>query len=121
MTIGEFIKRRRVELGLTLEEVGNFTGVGKSTVRKWELGFITNMGRDKIASLSKILKVSPLVLLNETIEDYEAAKNYSRINDNSAASNARQQLVDFVYSIPEEDLPHIQSILENLVRLSKNQ
>lgn len=60
------IKARRKELGLTLEEVGDAVGVGKSTVRKWENGLINNMKRDKIASLAKILKVSPLdIVLDE--------------------------------------------------------
>ena len=41
------IKSRRLELGLTLEQVGQKVGVGKSTVRKWETGDIENMKRDK--------------------------------------------------------------------------
>lgn len=61
--IGEIIKKRRIQLGLTLEDVGTLVGVGKSTVRKWENGLIENMGRDKISSLSKALNISPLVLL----------------------------------------------------------
>ena len=48
------LKERRKELNLTLEDVGNYVGVGKSTVRKWENGDIANMKRDKIASLAKI-------------------------------------------------------------------
>lgn len=32
------IKSRRKELNLTLEQVGDLVGVGKSTVRKWETG-----------------------------------------------------------------------------------
>ena len=55
---------RRKELGLTLEQVGDACGVGKSTVRKWENGIINNMGRDKIVSLAKVLNVSPLFILN---------------------------------------------------------
>lgn len=70
MTIGEFINRRRMELGLTLEDIGNATGVKKSTVKKWETGSISNMGRDKIDALAKILKVSPIVFINEDIDDY---------------------------------------------------
>lgn len=35
MEMKDKIKQRREELGLTLEEVGNIVGVGKSTVRKW--------------------------------------------------------------------------------------
>lgn len=56
-------EKRRKELGLTLEEVGNYVGVSKSTVKKWETGFIDNMKRDKIALLAKILKISPLSIL----------------------------------------------------------
>ena len=60
------IKSLRLEKGLTLEQVGNIVGVGKSTVRKWETGMIENMRRDKIASLSKALGVSPSYLLGYT-------------------------------------------------------
>lgn len=61
--IGNMIYRRRKELGLTLEEVGNAVGVGKSTVRRWENGMIKNMGRDKIAALAKVLQINPVDLV----------------------------------------------------------
>ena len=63
MDIGKIINKRRLELGLTLEEVGNFVGVSKSTVKKWEDGFISNMKRDKIAKLAKILKMNPVTFI----------------------------------------------------------
>ena len=50
-TMGERIRRLRKERGLTLMEVGEAVGVGKSTVRKWEIGMIANMKRDKIAKI----------------------------------------------------------------------
>lgn len=58
------LKERRLEIGLTLEDVGNIVGVGKSTVRKWENGMIENMKRDKIALYAKALKVSPLFIMD---------------------------------------------------------
>lgn len=61
--IGNIIYQRRIELGLTLEDVGNAVGVGKSTVRKWEKGMIKNMGRDKIAALAKVLNINPALLI----------------------------------------------------------
>lgn len=67
MDLGDKLRARRLELGLTLEEVGNFIGVSKSTVKKWETGFIENMKRDKIALLAKVLRVSPLWVMG--IED----------------------------------------------------
>ena len=63
MEMKDKIKQRREELGLTLEEVGNIVGVGKSTVRKWETGDIANMRRDKIAKLAVALHTTPAYLL----------------------------------------------------------
>lgn len=63
MDIGNKIKKRRIELDLTLEQVGDLVGVQKSTVMKWETGFIENMRRDKIVLLAKALQVSPLWIL----------------------------------------------------------
>lgn len=63
MDFGEKIKRLRLNQGMTLEEVGQQVGVGKSTVRKWESGEIANMRRDKIAVLANALHVSPAYLM----------------------------------------------------------
>ena len=40
MEMGQKIYNLRVQKGLTLEELGNMVGVGKSTVRKWENGIL---------------------------------------------------------------------------------
>ena len=61
--IANKIKSRRQELGLTLEDIAQAVGVGRSTVRKWETGLIKNMGRDKIAALAKVLQISPVELV----------------------------------------------------------
>ena len=57
------IKELRKEKGLTLEQVADIVGVGKSTVRKWETGMIANMKRDKIANLAKALGTTPAYLM----------------------------------------------------------
>lgn len=57
------IKALRKEKRLTLEQVADIVGVGKSTVRKWETGMIANMKRDKIASLAKALGTTPEYLM----------------------------------------------------------
>ena len=63
------LKEKRLEKNMTLEEVGNLIGVGKSTVRKWENGMIENMGRDKIVAISKALGISPLDILGMSEND----------------------------------------------------
>lgn len=87
------LRDRRVELGMTLEEVGKLTGVGKSTVRKWETGYIENMGRDKIVALSRALKISPLDILYSSDE---------------LSKDLLSSLTKIVYKLP---LSHQQNVL----------
>lgn len=72
MELKDKIRNRRLALGLTLEEVGEMVGVGKSTVRKWETGDIANMRRDKIAKLAEALKVTPAYLMDWDDEEKES-------------------------------------------------
>ena len=65
------IKELRRQRGMTLEQVANIVGVGKSTVRKWETGMIANMKRDKIAALSQALGTTPAYLMGWQDEDDE--------------------------------------------------
>lgn len=62
-SMGQRIKERRIELGLTLEELGNMVGAGASTVRKWETGYIKNMRSDKIKRVAVALDVTPAYLM----------------------------------------------------------
>lgn len=64
--IGKKISQRRKELGLTMEQVGEAVGVGKSTVQRWESGQIQNMRRDKIATLAAVLHIDPVEFIPET-------------------------------------------------------
>lgn len=75
--ISNKIKTRRLELELTLEEVAQAVGVGRSTVQRWESGLIKNMGRDKIAALAKVLQISPVELVPMSGADkyYELLKS----------------------------------------------
>ncbi len=59
MNISERVKERRKALDLTLQQVGDFIGVTKATVLRYESGDIQNIGLDKIEKLAKVLNVSP--------------------------------------------------------------
>ena len=68
----------RKQLGLTLEEVAQVVGVGKSTVRKWETGEIDNMKLDKVELLAKALHTTPAYLMgweDEPIGEYKLDKD----------------------------------------------
>ena len=87
MTIKDKIKERRLELGLTLEEVANAVGVAKSTVKKWESGQIASMRQSKIVALAKILNVEPTYLIfeneNENLNSNHGINNGIIGNHNS--------------------------------------
>ena len=67
------IYQLRKKNNLTLEQVAEVVGVGKSTVRKWETGIISNMRRDKIALLAKALHTTPSDLMGWSNEDFPAS------------------------------------------------
>ncbi len=79
MSIGELIHNKRKELNLTLEEVGKAVGVSKSTVKKWETGYISNMKRDKISLLANVLQIDPTKLIGNTDNNSDIEKKYSNI------------------------------------------
>ncbi|MDR5604015.1 S24 family peptidase [Staphylococcus coagulans] len=97
------IKSRRKELNLTLEQVGDLVGVGKSTVRKWETGDIENMKRDKIVKLAKALRVSPSYIMG--IEDEQPqletlpVKKIPVVSKISAGLPiySEENLIDYIY------------------------
>ena len=105
MTIGEKIQARRKELGLTLEDVGNAVGVGKSTVKKWETGYIANMRRDKISALSKILQMNPAEFIN--VDERQLSKE-------SQAYNLVSECLGWTLSESE------QTVIENMRLLNED-
>ncbi len=63
MDFNQLIKKQRLLLGKTLDEVALATGVSKATVQRWESGAIQNLRRDKIANLANALETSPEYLM----------------------------------------------------------
>lgn len=60
---GEMIKHYRKKLGLTQEELGNYVGVQKSAIAKYENGRIENLKRSTIEKLSELFDILPSELL----------------------------------------------------------
>lgn len=57
------IKARRLELGLTTEDVARIVGVSNATISRWETGVITNQRRDKLKLLADALRTTPAQLM----------------------------------------------------------
>jgi len=63
MKIGDRIKKRRKELKLSADQLGELLGKNRATIYRYESSEIENMPIDIIEPLAKVLKVSPAHLM----------------------------------------------------------
>lgn len=112
MQTKDIIKLKRKELNLTLEELGKKVGVGKSTIRKWETGMISNMKSDNIAALATALNISIPVLMG-----FEEPKIEASINPNPEFLTLWNKLNDIGQA---KTLAYMEGMLENKKYQKKN-
>lgn len=126
MEMYEKIKSLRLAKGLTLEQVGDYVGVGKSTVRKWENGIIENMRRDKIAKLAHILGTTPDYLMGwetpndewssqfrQSLSEHLSSTDCSKLNEKNADYD---RLCDIAYGSSIISLSEACEIADSLGR-----
>jgi transcriptional regulator with XRE-family HTH domain len=63
------IKELRTKSDLTMEALAKKIGVSKSTIAKWENGYVDNMRQDMIMKLANVFNVSPLYILGYNEEE----------------------------------------------------
>lgn len=63
MTVGERIKMRRKELGLSADQVAERVGVNRATIYRYESDEIKNMGTDALIPLAAALRTTPAWIL----------------------------------------------------------
>lgn len=74
--LGNRIKSRRLELGLTLKEVAKLVGVASSTIQRYENGSIDNPKLPVLQAIASALNVNPVWLAKE---DAPMKKNTNKI------------------------------------------
>lgn len=114
--IGQRLRELRIQVGLTLDEVGKRIGVSKQAIYKYETGITTNIPLDKIEELAKLYHVSPAEIMgwDETdadenyYHDPEAAALADMIKDNpryrvlfEASRDLSKENIDFVIKMIE--------------------
>ncbi|MEQ8198361.1 MAG: helix-turn-helix transcriptional regulator [Clostridiaceae bacterium] len=57
------LKERRAKLKLSYQELADKTGISKSTLQRYETGFIKNLSVDKLELLANALDTSPEYLM----------------------------------------------------------
>ena len=80
MTIGERIKKRRTELGLSVDDIAEKLGKGRATVYRYENGDIEKLPTTVLEPLARVLKTTPAYLMGwEENNENNAAPDYSNI------------------------------------------
>lgn len=68
-TLGEIIRRARMQKRISQERLGELTGVTRSAVNQWENGHTKNLSGDRLNSIAQALDLDPAVLVRAgTIE-----------------------------------------------------
>lgn len=122
MEVKDIIKNRRIELGMTLKQVAEAVGVNEGTVSRWESGDIDNMRRDRIAALSKVLHLDPLVIMGmEAVEENQQQDYYTdpvtaQIAEDMATNPNLKMLYDVQREMDPEDLQAMYSLAMALKR-----
>ena len=109
MELKDKIKTLRLKHDLTLEQVGDYVGVGKSTVRKWETGLIANMKRDKIAKLAEVLHTTPAYLMGWE-EDLQDSYTEEELSD------AKKNLIEKIKLLDETTVSALAQIADSIIQ-----
>lgn len=78
-TVGEKIKKRRKELNLSVDEVAKRLNKNRATIYRYENNDIENMPITVLNGLSKILEISPMVLMGW--KESSVQKKYNQLTD----------------------------------------
>lgn len=129
--IKDIIRNRRIELGLTMKEVAAAVGVSEGTVSRWEAGNISNMKRNRITALAKVLNIQPSIIMGfDEDEDTHVTNRLTpknerdiqkRLNDILSDLNSDAALSFYNGDEPmdEETIALLKASIESSVTLAK--
>ena len=87
------IKELRSNCNFTMVDLAEKVGVSKSTIAKWENGYVDNMRQDRVKKLAEIFNVSPAYIMG--YDDIEQKEREQRFTERySQLDEGQQKLVD---------------------------
>lgn len=100
------IKNKREELGFSFQDLSDITGISKSTLQRYETGYIKNIPMDKFEILSKALGIHPAELMGWTIKHSNinlSNKEKEHLNKYKQLNDKRQNRIDKFTDIELEE------------------
>ncbi len=110
MTVGERIKMRRKELGLTADQVAERVGVNRATIYRYESDEIKNMGTETLVPLAAALRTTPAWLLMGDTEDQNARQQ--ALEKAFSDRPDMRILFDAAYDLDPEDVIRFTKMIE---------
>lgn len=109
------LKARRVDLDLTLEDVGNVAGISRSAVQKYEKGIIKNVYVSMVELFAKALRCNPAYLMGWV----DTPEIETATGEALTLSNAERNMVITVRNLNEEGQEKIADYLDDLTSSGK--
>ena len=109
MTIGQRIKLRRKELGMSADELGKRIGKNRATIFRYENGAIEKLPVDNLKPIAEALLTTPQSLMGWEDEEKTAT------NNDSGMSKSKQQLLALAEQCSEEDAEKLLQMMQILL------
>lgn len=109
------LKARRVDLDMTLEDVGNVAGISRSAVQKYEKGIIKNVYVSMVEQFAKALRCNPAYLLGWV----DTPEIETTTGDNLILTTSEKNMVVSVRDLSQEGQEKITDYLDDLTSSGK--
>lgn len=131
MNVGQRIKMRREQLGITVDELASLINKNRATVYRYEKGDIESVPTTVLKPLAIALKTTPSYLMgwgeDDNLGDYEAnieclSKNYPNFVDLYNEIHKNEQLIilfDKARKLEPQDLAQILKIIDTFSKETK--
>ena len=117
MTIGERIRNRRKQLGLSPDALAEKLNVNRATVYRYEGDYIKKVPTTVLENLAIVLHTTPAYLMGWEEIDEETAKKDDILTDiilQATIDDELHELIRLVSKVPPEQRSAVKSILSAL-------
>lgn len=118
MNVGQRIKNRRKELGLSAEDVAERMGVSPATVYRYESSEIMNMRTDKLVPIANALQTTPPYLMGWTDDPNENIAPNNGLSDmleNLRRSPGRRTMFSLTKNVDEKKMDEVNRVLKAMI------
>ena len=105
MTVGERIKQRRKELKMSADELGARLGVNRSTVFRYENGYIEKLPIDILTPIAQALQTTPQYLMGWETEAKQKQPAEGELSD------IKREFIRKVEGMSDSQIARLEQIL----------